>query len=41
MLIDAEIAKLLQKGIIKQSVSEPGEVLSPIFITPKKDGSVE
>ena len=34
MIIDAEIAKFLQKRIIKLSASEPGEVISPIFITP-------
>ena len=28
-----------KKEIIKLSASEPGEVISPIFITPKKDGS--
>ena len=39
MIIDTEIAKFLQKGIIKLSSSESGEVISPIFITPKKDGS--
>ena len=39
LIIDAEIQKFLQKGIIKLSASEPGEVISPIFITPKKDGS--
>ncbi|XP_028394531.1 uncharacterized protein LOC114518732 [Dendronephthya gigantea] len=38
-IIDGEIDKFLHKGIIKSSVSESGEVLSPIFITPKKDGS--
>ena len=39
MITDVDIAKFLQKGIIKLSASEPGEVISPIFITPKKDGS--
>ena len=39
LIIDAEMAKFLQKGIIKLSVSEPGLVISPIFITPKKDRS--
>ena len=39
LIIDAEIKKFLQKGIIKLSASEQGEVISPIFITPKKDGS--
>ena len=36
LIIDAEIQKFLQKGIIKLLASEPGEVISPIFITPKK-----
>ena len=40
LIVDAEIAKFLQKGIIRLSASEPGEVISPIFITPKKDGSI-
>ena len=39
LVIDAEIAKFLQKGIIKLSALVPGEVISHIFITPKKDGS--
>ena len=39
LIIHAEIQKFLQKGIIKLSASEPGKVISPIFITPKKDGS--
>ena len=38
-VIDGEIEKFLQKGIIRHSVPESGEVLSPIFITPKKDGT--
>ena len=38
-IIDAEIEKFLLQGIIRASVSEPGEIMSPIFITPKKDCS--
>ncbi|CAB4009624.1 Poly P3 [Paramuricea clavata] len=38
-VIDGEIEKFLQKGIIRHSVPESAEVLSPIFITPKKDGT--
>ncbi|CAB4027812.1 Hypothetical predicted protein [Paramuricea clavata] len=38
-VIDGEIEKFLQKGIIRHSVPESGEVLSPMFITPKKDGT--
>ena len=38
-IIDQEIQKFLSKGIIRPSVSTPGDILSPIFVTPKKDGS--
>ena len=38
-IIDSEIEKFLGLGIIAYSVSEPGEILSPIFVTPKKDGT--
>ncbi len=38
-VIDREIDKFLQKGKIKPSFSESGEVLSPIFVIRKKDGS--
>ena len=41
LIIDVEIAKFLQKGIIKLSASEPGEVISRISITPKRIGLVE
>ena len=37
--IDNEIAKFLAKGIIRSTVFEPGDIVSPIFVTPKKDGS--
>jgi len=36
--ITTEIAKLLSKGIITKSNHEPGEYISPIFLTPKSDG---
>ncbi|CAB4008924.1 Hypothetical predicted protein, partial [Paramuricea clavata] len=39
LVIDSEIKSLLAKGVIVPSVTEPGEYISPIFITPKKDGS--
>ena len=37
--IHAEIIKLLAKRIIKVSKHEQGEYISPIFVSPKKDGS--
>ena len=39
LVIDSEIKSLLAKGVIVPSDTEPGEYISPIFITPKKDGS--
>ena len=36
--IDAEISKLLKKGVIKSSSHEQGEFTSPIFMTIKNDG---
>ena len=36
---DVEIAKLLKKEIIKPSQNESIQFISPIFTTPKKDGS--
>jgi len=39
IVIDDELDKFLQKGIIKFSVPEDGQVISPIFTRPKKDGS--
>ena len=33
------LEKLKQKGVIKETHQENGEFLSPIFVTPKKDGS--
>ena len=38
-IIDNEIEKFLQKGIIRRSSFEDGQVISPIFTRPKKDGS--
>ena len=37
-VIDGEISKLHQKGVIEQSHHECGQYISPIFIRPKKDG---
>ena len=39
-MVDEEIFKLLSKGTIEPSFHEEGEVISPIFIRPKKDGSM-
>ena len=36
--IDLEIDKFLKKGVIKECEHENGEFISPIFVTPKKDG---
>jgi len=36
-LIDIEILEMLQKGAIKEVQSSPEQILSPIFIVPKKD----
>ena len=38
-ILDTEMAKFLNKRIIKPSEHESGEFISPIFTTPKKDGS--
>ena len=35
--IDAEISSFLSKHIIERSLSEAGEIISPIFIRPKKE----
>jgi hypothetical protein len=35
LVIDSEIKSLLAKDVIVPSVTEPGEYISPIFITPK------
>ena len=39
-IIDNEMEKFLLKGIIRLSLYEDGQVISPIFIRPKKDGSL-
>ena len=38
-IIDNEIEELLAKGAIQVSEHENGEVISPIFLRYKKDGS--
>ena len=38
-IIDQEIAKMLAKGIVEVATHTSGEVVSNIFIRPKKDGS--
>ena len=37
--INKEIEKLKQKGVMKETHHEDGGFISPIFVTPKKDGS--
>ena len=38
-IIDCEIAKLLQMGVLTQCVREQGDFLSNIFLRPKNDGT--
>ena len=38
-IIEAEIVKLLTKGVIENTTSEPGEFISTVFVRPKKDGT--
>ena len=38
-IIDNGVEKFLLKGMIRLSLYEDGQVISPIFIRPKKDGS--
>jgi hypothetical protein len=37
--LDAEVTKLLRLGVIKKCEHEEGEVISPVFLVPKPDGS--
>ena len=37
--VRAEIQNLLHKGVIKPSTHEEGEIISPSFVRPKKDGT--
>ena len=39
VFVEAEIAKLLKKGVLKTTNFEEGDFVSPIFLTPKSDGS--
>ena len=39
MFLSVEIKNLRRKGVIKESQHEEGEYISPIFLTPKSDGS--
>ena len=34
-----EIQKLLEKGVLEETLDDPDQVISNIFLTPKKDGS--
>jgi len=40
-IIEVEITKLQQKGVIKKAISCPGQFISSVFIRPKKDGSFQ
>ena len=39
MIIDAEIEKLISKGVIEPASDEEGEILSNIIIRPKTNGT--
>ncbi len=39
MVVRTELQKLLNKGVIMPSAHEEGEIISPIFVRPKKDGT--
>ena len=36
---DAQIAEFLSKGIVSYSESQVGQIISPIFLRPKRDGT--
>ena len=38
-ILDGEISKLLNKGVIAKVPDKPGQIVSNIFLRPKKDGS--
>ena len=38
-IIEAKISKLLLKNVIEETLPEPDQILSPIFLVPKPDGS--
>jgi hypothetical protein len=38
-VVQTEVKKLLDKGVLIVSQHEPGEFISPIFLKPKNDGS--
>ena len=39
-IIEKEISKLLKKGVIMETTHEEGEIISPIFLIPKPDGTM-
>ena len=41
VLIEAELDKMRTKGIIETSIEESGQIVSPIFSRPKKEGDYE
>ena len=38
-VIDSEILKLLEKGVVKRCEPETGDFVSTVFLRPKKDGN--
>ena len=38
-LLDKEVEKLLQLGVAQKTTHEEGEVISPVFLVPKSDGT--
>ena len=38
-IIEVKITKLLQKGVIRKAIPRTGQLISSMFIRPKKDGS--
>ena len=38
-IISKEVANLFEKAAIVETSHEPGEVISSVFVRPKKDGS--
>ena len=40
LIVDKEVQKLISKGAIVPSVSEPGEFISTLFYVPKANGKI-
>ena len=39
VIITSEISNLLEKAVIVETIHEPGELISSVFVRRKKDGS--